>query len=371
MSCRYDLKIAMVTAFWGPAYPTGSGIYACELADRLVREDHQVDVFTSRIGNTANNGYSDQINVNFLPTHGMLWDMNPLTSVFKILVKNHYDIVHVHSYIFFLSNTVALARGMKDFNYVLQFHGGLDHHHLPDDNAKKIRFKDTVFDNTLGKFTVQRADRLLSVSKTDIPIIKEKFGKDADYLPNAVSTDMFRINSNVERRYVTYIGKFEPWKGFGLLPEIFQKVYKKNQNIRFRVVGDGSMASGMDWGGLPVEVINHVCHNQIPKILDESMVTVLPSYMEGTPTVCLESLAGGVPVVATSVGDTEEVVKHNSSGFVCAPGNVNEIAEAVSTIINDPHLWHSMSDAGKEYIEKHFSYEVVMQRVLEIYGKMM
>jgi len=45
------MKVAMVTAFWGPAYPTGSGIYAYEVARRLAEQGNEVHVYTSNVGN--------------------------------------------------------------------------------------------------------------------------------------------------------------------------------------------------------------------------------------------------------------------------------------------------------------------------------
>ena len=93
-------RIAQVTAYWGPAYPTGSGVFCYEISKRLAKQ-FEVHVFTSSIGRFNNLNSIDNLHVHPLYTYGVLWDMNPIANVFTQLLKNDFDIIHVHSYIFF------------------------------------------------------------------------------------------------------------------------------------------------------------------------------------------------------------------------------------------------------------------------------
>ena len=120
------MKIAQVTAYWGPAYPTGSGVFCYELSKRLAKQ-FDVHVFTSDTGNFNNLSNLPNLHLHPLHTYAVIWNMNPVANVFTRLLQGDFDIVHVHSYIFFLSNMAALARLFKsNSKYILHFHGGLD-----------------------------------------------------------------------------------------------------------------------------------------------------------------------------------------------------------------------------------------------------
>ena len=207
------MKIAMVTAFWGPAYPTGSGVYANELAKMLARKGHEVHLFVSNEGNCDYEIEMDGVVIHQLRSHGIYWNMNPLSNAFFKLLQDDFDIVHVHSYIFLISNSAALARGFKDFQYLLQFHGGINHSNINNGESGRLWVKNNIFDRTVGTFTARMADGVLSVCRADIPAIKAKFGVDASYLANAVDITKFRYKKP-EARTVTFVGKLEKWKGF-------------------------------------------------------------------------------------------------------------------------------------------------------------
>ena len=77
--------------------------------------------------------------------------MNPLTKGFTMLLRKFdFDVVHVHSYIFFLSNMAALARILKSFRNVLQFHGGLNYSAEGRFSPMRVRAKEKIYDRSLG-----------------------------------------------------------------------------------------------------------------------------------------------------------------------------------------------------------------------------
>ena len=123
-----------------------------------------------------------------------------------LLRKFDFDVVHVHSYIFFLSNMAALARILKSFRYVLQFHGGLNYTAEGRFSPMRVRAKEKIYDKTLGLLTVKRADKVLSIAKSDIPVIRRKFKTEAEWVRNAANTDTFTVaNNENESNMVTYL----------------------------------------------------------------------------------------------------------------------------------------------------------------------
>jgi glycosyltransferase involved in cell wall biosynthesis len=355
----------MVTAFWGPAYPTGSGVYTCEISDRLSKMGHEVHVFTSEFGDTNNNGCSPGMQLHYLKNHGLLWGMNPLSNPFFKLIEEDFDIVHIHSYVFLMSNEAALARSLRNFSCILQFHGGLNTQGMQI-SKNRLWIKNNLFDRTIGLFTVRRADKVLSIAMADMPIIKKKFGVDAEYLPNAVDTKKFS-KGETEGDCITYVGKFESWKGFESVLNIFKIVHDRRPETKFLLVGAGSLEDMVSKVDLPIEVIRHVPHSEMPKIYHRTAVALLPSYMEGSPTFCIESLACEVPIVASDVGDTKLIVKDGENGYVEKAGDEEAMAARIVGLISDPELRRKMGRAGREHIEKNFSYDTVIESLIKIY----
>lgn len=366
------VKIAQVAAYWGPAYPTGSGVFCYEVSKRLARH-FEVHAFTSRIGNFANANNGDGIKLHPLRTYGTVWNMNPVADVFSQLMRQDYDIVHVHSYIFFMSNMAALARLFKrNTRYVLHFHGGLD---FTDDlrqaHPGRIWAKERIYDRTLGYFTTRMADSLLSVAKNDIPIVARKFGRtDVTWMPVAVDTDIFSpIGEPPDTPVITFVGKLEAWKGIDTLLKAFRIVHDKVKDVRLVVVGTGSLAGKLAESGLPIEFLGPVPYAEMPDVYRMSSVLVLPSYMEGFPVTCVEALSCRVPVVSTEVGDVAEVVIDGQTGFLARPGDHEYIASRLVDIVSDRDLQMRLGRNGREHVLRNFGYDTIVDMLLKEYEK--
>lgn len=86
--------------------------------------------------------------------------------------------------------------------------------------------------------------------------------------------------------------------------------------------------------------------DNIKEILSISDIFVLPSHKEGMPMSLLEAAAQRVPIIATSVGDIPNVVKHQHSGLLIPCNSAEKLAEAIATLISDPDKARSMADAA-------------------------
>jgi glycosyltransferase involved in cell wall biosynthesis len=364
------MKIAQVTAYWGPDYPSGSGVSCYELSKRLA-ENFEVHVFTSSTGEINNGETPDNLHVHRLKTYAAIWDMNPVADVFTQLLRNDFDIVHVHSYIFFMSNMAALASIFKrQFKYILHFRGGLDFTgNTQNFHPGRIWAKEKIYDKTLGYFTTKLADKVLSVSKSDIPIIKSKFGiKEVEWMPNAVDTKKFiSANGRLKSPVVTYVGKLEKWKGIDTLIKSFEIINKQVKDVRFVIAGTGSLESELRQADLPIELLGAVTYEKMVEVYQEASAVILPSYMEGFPVTCVEALSCEVPVVATDVGDVRETIIDGVTGFVTQPGDYTTIASRVVKMLEDEDLRRKLGRSGRAHVEKNFSYETLTARILREY----
>lgn len=86
-------------------------------------------------------------------------------------------------------------------------------------------------------------------------------------------------------------------------------------------------------------------------------VFVLTSMAEGVPTVILEAMACGLPVVATDVGSVADVVKDRKTGFLVPPFRPNAVAEAVSRLLTSPELRLEMGREARKLAEQLYDTE--------------
>lgn len=105
----------------------------------------------------------------------------------------------------------------------------------------------------------------------------------------------------------------------------------------------------------------------MPQIYSLCDATVLPSEHEGVPNVLLESMACGVPPVATDVADNAFVVRDGETGFVTRVGDVEAQAARVCRLIEDAELRRRMGAAGRRWVEAEFSVDAMVRRTEAVY----
>jgi glycosyltransferase involved in cell wall biosynthesis len=96
---------------------------------------------------------------------------------------------------------------------------------------------------------------------------------------------------------------------------------------------------------------------------------VLPSFTEGLPNVVLEASAAGVPVVATAVGGTPEVVVAGETGLLVTPGDPVGLAAALRQMLADANLRRSFGRAGKDFVRRNFTFEAQAAAYLQLFER--
>ena len=368
------MKILQVSAYF-PPFLGGSEGYCYQLSKRLAARGHQVTVLTSKLDrNTNTREMMDGFTVWRQPCLGVFWGMNPATFILNKLLSQEFDIVHSHSYIFLTSNQAALARNLVKTPLVLHLHGGLDARALTSDFSTRFKFhlKKRIYDQTLGRWTAQASDALASVSRRDLQLAKELWHinkEKLNWVPNAVDPVTFNGNNHNDGLNVVFVGRLEPWKGIRTFLEVADIIRTKRNDVSFVIAGDGSLSQYVREFSRThgIKHLGQVPHSLVPAILHESSVLVLPSYMEGLPTVCLEALASGVPVVASRVGGTSEVVIDGETGYLFDPGNARSCAEGALRLLSDEKLRVRMGEEGRKLVVGDYNWETVLGKIEGIY----
>ena len=163
----------------------------------------------------------------------------------------------------------------------------------------------------------------------------------------------------------------EPAKGIGVFLRAARMVLERHPDAHFVITGEGWSRPSLE--ALAVKLgINSRVHfmgywKDVLEVFQALNVFVLPSLSEGFPTVNLEAMAAGLPVVTTDVGGSAEAVRDGVCGIVVPPRDEIKLAEAINRLCGDASLRHLMGKKGKEAVFQHFGSNATAARVLEVY----
>jgi L-malate glycosyltransferase len=105
----------------------------------------------------------------------------------------------------------------------------------------------------------------------------------------------------------------------------------------------------------------------VERILSQLTIAVQPSLSEGLSNALLEPMAAGLPVVATRVGGASEVLRHSENGFLVAPSNPEELAQAIETLLQSPDFASRVGRAASHTIAESYSMDRMVERTSHIY----
>jgi glycosyltransferase involved in cell wall biosynthesis len=105
----------------------------------------------------------------------------------------------------------------------------------------------------------------------------------------------------------------------------------------------------------------------MPEVYNACDVTVLTSSREGTPNVLLESMACGVPVVATDVADNAHLVPDGRVGFIVPLGDTAALADRVCRLLEDAPRRREMGEAARAWVQREFSSAALARKTEAVY----
>jgi len=100
-------------------------------------------------------------------------------------------------------------------------------------------------------------------------------------------------------------------------------------------------------------------------------VVVMPSLSESFGNVILESLACETPVIASSVGGIPEIISSYENGILVPPNNEVKLAEAIQYLLSDEDIRQRLGRCGRKIVMEKYSLEVVTQKLLGVYKKLL
>jgi glycosyltransferase involved in cell wall biosynthesis len=209
--------------------------------------------------------------------------------------------------------------------------------------------------------------KLIAVSEAIYNQLSNDFPEHIDklvFLPNGVDQSFLKIShrdksiqsKNNSALQILTIGSLIPRKGIKDIIEALGLIKEQGSTFEFKIIGAGTEEDNLKQLAISsgisdqVHFLGNISPQEIPHHFAKADLFVLASYSEGRPNVILESLAAGVPVIATQIDGVIELIKENITGLLFTPGDALNLAKQINRVKDDQAFRHELAQRGKELI---------------------
>jgi glycosyltransferase involved in cell wall biosynthesis len=359
-----------------------------EQCSRLTKKGYTFDVLTSKTkGQTQNPVKGIQVfpypSFKMAEKFGVPYPILriPAYKQFAKIIKN-CDLVHVHGHVYmssYLAGTLA-----KKYNKPFI----VTQHNTFIDYKSWLTTLEHLNDMAIGKSVLKKADKILTVSKETKKYVL-RLGADKTKISvmyNGVDTKCFQVAQKGEsrtklglpndRKIVFSVRRLVYKNGLDTLIESVPYVANKYPDVLFVVAGKGPSRKLIEDNikelGIEKNIMltGFVPDDLLPVYYNASDYFVLPSASgEGLPLVLFEAMACGLPVIATTVGGTPEIVEQKKNGILVPPRNPEAMAKALLELLEKESLEKTISEQARKDIAGRFSWEENVRKLDEVYKK--
>jgi len=181
-------------------------------------------------------------------------------------------------------------------------------------------------------------------------------------LPNTLDLSEFKKLNSVNKKYdIISLGRISPEKRIEQIVKIVYKMKERMPTVKAAIAGTGpelpvicELISKLKLDG-NIEILGYIPDNQLVDFYNSGRVFVLTSETEGFPRTILQAAACGTPVIASKVGDIDDIIDHGSNGFLINNFmQVEEYVHGILQLLKDDNLYASFSIKLSEKVHTEF-----------------
>lgn len=301
------------------------------------------------------------------------FDLSVIGNLCKLIKEREIDIIHTHGYKSDILGVIAAKKA--GIISVATPHGF--------ENAEDWKLKLYI---KLGCMSLRYFDKVVPLSKQlckdmeDLRIPEEK----VVYIQNGVDlseVDAVREDPNSglshrtegEKR-IGFIGQMISRKNIFDILDIFDDLSKKHNNLRLTLLGDGEERAALEKHAqsLPsCEKIEFLGFRQDRlELLKSFDLFVMTSTLEGIPRCLMETMAMGIPVAAYNIPGIDQLVSHNDTGMLAAPGDKQALASYWEELLFNEDTHTKIADSARSFVLENFSGQRMAREYSELFCSM-
>lgn len=222
-------------------------------------------------------------------------------------------------------------------------------------------------------------DLILAVSNNVATVLDEHLSRKGITVPIlplylGIDLSVFKPLPDVEKKWdIAFLGRLERMKAVDLFPEMLTLLKKDYPHLKMVMTGEGSLKDKLlndfESAGVShmVDYLGVIETTAVPKLINQSRIFIYPSREEPFGLSIVEAMACGVPVVTTNVFGPSEIITQDVDGLAVNPDDVNALAKAIHTLLDDEQLRIVMGEEGRTTAEKRFNINQHLENLVSIY----
>lgn len=200
------------------------------------------------------------------------------------------------------------------------------------------------------------------------------------------SVDVKRYQGNVDKAQIhrqlglpenasvmAVVATFKEQKGHRFMIEATSSVVEQFPKLHILFIGDGDLREELQAQTKALDLDKHIHflgnRNDVPELLAASDYFVLPSLWEGLSMALVEAMASGLPIIATEVSGTHQVIIPNETGLLVPPGDSQLLGKAMIQILTNSAQAEAMGTAAKKRVGRYFSAQKQAQDHIALYSE--
>lgn len=246
-------------------------------------------------------------------------------------------------------------------------------------------FAPKPFEISLDKlFAAARA--VVTVSDFALEYLRRHFPRESARIYrvyNGIELGQFRVSDFSTRPPVVIsVGRLIEKKGLADLVEASKLLYQRGVNFRGEIIGEGpqeaTLRAQIEAAGLEnfVVLTGALAQDQVRERLGRSTIFVLPCVtekeggMDNLPTVIMEAMAAGLPVVSTAIAGIPEMVRDQVTGILLREHEPEQLAKTLEVLLADEARLRSLGQAGRDRAAELFTIEKNVGRLRELFSQL-
>jgi glycosyltransferase involved in cell wall biosynthesis len=288
-----------------------------------------------------------------------------------IIAREHVNIVNAHAPVPLVAD--AAARCCGELPFVLTYHTG------PMRNGRMLYdLTCRIYERYVLSGTARRADQVIVSSEYVAEYFDKLFAGKVTTISPGVDTDLFREGGRREPDLVLFVSSLKRAARYKGLPDLIAAVsilHRDRPGVRLEVVGDGDgmadhIALCEKLGAAQfVTFAGRLDGVALAAAYQRASVVALPTYHDSFPTVLVEAMSTGRPVVSTRVGGIPTLVTDGVDGVLLTPGDVSALVSTIGDLLGDAALATDMGRRGARKARSELSWNAQADRTCGVFEK--
>lgn len=235
------------------------------------------------------------------------------------------------------------------------------------------------------RYVIRTADAVTANSSYTASMIRRVYDRPIDRIPFGATTDLpsgvvIPPRGEGAPFEILFAGRLVERKGVHYLLDALARL-DPSRNVILRIVGDGPMRHELESRaaalglGERVRFEGFVPAETLARYFAGCDLFVLPAIIdskgdtEGLGVVLVEALSNARPVIASAAGGIVDVIRDRETGYLVPPADADALATAIARVMDHPAEARALGEAGRAYVEREFSWPVIIERLAALYRR--